>query len=145
MAGIFTPPWPPQMPGRGYLHLVAITASLPPPQLVSTFKLFLPLSPTSRPVEEDESSRGSFRHLGPTLAPPQSLGFWSGTRGGWRRGTRRSHGYAGSGHYATAQRTRVLPSSRQPGAHYRLVKSWPNSISLFTSLRLSKPWHRGRG
>lgn len=40
----------------------------PLPQLDSTFKLFLPLSPTSCPVEEDESSRGSFWHLGPTLA-----------------------------------------------------------------------------
>lgn len=45
-------------------------------------------------------------------------------------------GSAGSAHYTNAH--------RQPGAHYRLFKSWPNSISLFTSLRLSKPWPGGR-
>lgn len=107
-----------------------------------------------------------FLVLSPTLALWKSMkvwGFWHsglplweqplheaqgsrlGTQRGWRRGSRQSCGYTGSGHYATAQSTAALPNSRQPGAHYRLVKSWPNSISLFTSLRLSKAWHRGRG
>lgn len=53
-----------------------------------------------------------------------------------REGVGCGGGSAGSARYTNAH--------RQPGAHYRLVKSWPNSISLFTSLRLSKPWPGGR-